>query len=71
MRLEKITAQALEKVGYDRYLLSLGVAQRANELALGKPPLIDVDIKKFKYTDIALMEIAQGKLKIVLDKSED
>ncbi len=70
MRLEKITAEALEKVGYDRYLLSLGVAQRANELALGKPPLIDVDIKKYKYTDIALMEIAQGKLKIQVDKTE-
>ena len=54
MRLEKITAEALEKVGYDRYLLSLGVAERANELALGKPPLIDVDVKKYKYIPISL-----------------
>lgn len=64
MRLEKITAKALEKVGYDRYLLSIAVAKRANELALGKTPLIDIDVKKYKYTDIAIMEIAEGKLKV-------
>ena len=69
MRLEKIVAQALENVGYDRYLLSVAVAKRANELAVGKEPLIDVDIKKYKYTDIALMEIAEGKLKIEVDRS--
>ncbi len=64
MRLEKIAAKALENVGYDRYLLSNAVAKRANELALGKEPLIDVDVKKYKYTDIAIMEIAEGKLKV-------
>ncbi len=64
MRLEKIAAKALENVGYDRYLLSTAVAKRANELALGKEPLVNVDVKKYKYTDIALMEIAEGKLKI-------
>ncbi|MRI59112.1 MAG: DNA-directed RNA polymerase subunit omega [Epsilonproteobacteria bacterium] len=64
MRLEKIAAKALEKVGYDRYLLSNAVAKRANELAMGKEPLIDVDVKKYKYTDIAIMEIAEGKLKV-------
>jgi DNA-directed RNA polymerase subunit omega len=68
MRLEKIAAKALEHVGYDRYLLSVVVAKRANELALGKPPFIDVDIKKHKYTDIALMEIAEGKLEIEMAK---
>ncbi|BCD67975.1 DNA-directed RNA polymerase subunit omega [Nitratiruptor sp. YY09-18] len=68
MRLEKITAQALENVGYDRYLLSIAVAKRANELAVGKPPLIDIDVKKYKYTDIALMEIAEGKIAIEVNK---
>ena len=68
MRLEKIAAKALENVGYDRYLLSIAVARRANELATGKEPLVDVDIKKFKYTDIALMEVAEGKLKIEVEK---
>ncbi len=70
MRLEKIAAEALERVGFDRYLLSIAVAKRANELATGKPPLIDVDVKKYKYTDIALMEIAAGKLKIELSSEE-
>ncbi|MRI83279.1 MAG: DNA-directed RNA polymerase subunit omega [Nitratiruptor sp.] len=69
MRLEKIAAQALERVGYDRYLLSVAVAKRANELALGKEPLVDVDVKRFKYTDIALMEIAQGKLQIEVERN--
>ncbi len=68
MRLEKITAKALEKVGYDRYLLSNAVAKRANELANGSEPLLDVDIKKYKYTDIALMEIAEGKIKIEVSR---
>lgn len=64
MRLEKITAKALEKVNFDRYLLSVAAAKRANELASGAQPLVNVDIKKMKYTDIALMEIAQGLIKI-------
>ncbi len=64
MRLEKIAAKALEKVNYDRYLLSVAVAKRANELALGAEPLVNVDIKKYKYTDIAIMEVAEGVLKI-------
>lgn len=64
MRLEKITAKALENVGFDRYLLSVVVAKRANELAEGAEPLVDVDIKKMKNTDIALMEIAKGLIKI-------
>ncbi|BAF69871.1 DNA-directed RNA polymerase subunit omega [Nitratiruptor sp. SB155-2] len=68
MRLEKIAAKALENVGFDRYLLSIAVAKRANELATGKEPLVEVDVKKYKYTDIALMEIAEGKLKIEVEK---
>jgi len=64
MRLEKIAARALERVNFDRYLLSVVVSKRANELALGAEPLIDVDIKKSKYSDIAIMEIAQGLIKV-------
>ncbi|BCD62109.1 MULTISPECIES: DNA-directed RNA polymerase subunit omega [Nitratiruptor] len=69
MRLEQIAAKALENVGFDRYLLSLAVAKRAKELALGNPPMVDVDPKKFKYTDIAIMEIAEGKISIEVKKS--
>ncbi|WP_281951087.1 DNA-directed RNA polymerase subunit omega [Nitrosophilus kaiyonis] len=68
MRLEKIAAKALERVNFDRYLLSVVVAKRANELANGSEPLIDIDVKKYKYTDIAIMEIAEGLIKIEMEK---
>ncbi len=64
MRLEKIAAKALEKANFNRYLLSAAVSRRANELAKGAKPLIDVDTKKYKYTDIAIMEIAEGVILI-------
>jgi len=62
MRLEQITAQALERVDHDRYLLSKAVGKRAEELNAGAAPLVDMDVKKSKPTDIALFEIAEGKL---------
>ncbi len=62
MRLEQITAQALERVDHDRYLLAKAIGKRAEELTKGATPLIDMDIKKNQPTDIALFEIAEGKL---------
>ena len=64
MRLEKTAAKALEKANFNRYLLSAAVSKRANELAAGAAPLVDMDTKKFKYTDIAITEIAEGVVKI-------
>ncbi|WP_300368428.1 DNA-directed RNA polymerase subunit omega [Hydrogenimonas sp.] len=64
MRLEKIAAKALEKANYNRYLLSAAVSKRANELAAGAEPLVQMDPKKFKYSDIAITEIAEGIIKI-------
>jgi DNA-directed RNA polymerase subunit omega len=65
MRIEEILAQALEKVGNDRYILSLAVGQRADELSKGAKPLIESSsIKNFKYTDIAIYEIARGVLNV-------
>lgn len=65
MRLEEILAQALEKVNNDRYVLSVAVGQRADELSKGAKPLIDSDqTKNMKYTDIAIKEIASGILVI-------
>ncbi len=65
MRLEEILAQALEKVNNDRYILSVAVGQRADELSKGAKPLIDSDqTKNMKYTDIAIKEIASGILVI-------
>ncbi|MDC0933159.1 DNA-directed RNA polymerase subunit omega [Arcobacteraceae bacterium] len=65
MRLEEILAQALEKVNNDRYILSVAVGQRADELSKGAKPLIDSEqTKNMKYTDIAIKEIASGILVI-------
>jgi len=63
-RLEQITAKALDRVNQDRYLLAKAVGKRAEELSSGATPLVDMDIKKHKATDIALYEIAEGKLKV-------
>jgi len=65
MRLEEILAQALEKTNNDRYVLSIAVGQRADELSKGAKPLIDShQTKNMKYTDIAIKEIASGVLTI-------
>lgn len=62
IRIEEITARALEKMGNDRYRLSLVVAKRAEQLAQGASPLVDLDKNKFKLADIALYEIAEDKI---------
>jgi len=65
MRIEEILAQALEKVNNDRYILSLAVGQRADELSKGAKPLLDSSLlKNKKYTDIAIYEIAKGLLSV-------
>ena len=65
MRIEEILSQALEKVNNDRYILSLAVGQRADELSRGSKPLLENSaIKNMKYTDIAINEIATGVLNI-------
>lgn len=61
-RIEEITAKALEKMGNDRYRLSLEVAKRAEQLADGVAPLVKLDDTKLKFADIALYEIAEGKI---------
>jgi len=65
MRLEQIVSKALKQVNNDNYILSLMVSQRANELSNGSEPLIDIKKNSnLKYTDIALMEIAKGVIKL-------
>lgn len=63
-RIEKITAQALEYTGHDRYKLVMLVSKRAEQLANGAEPLIKADKNKMKLTDLALMEIAEGKVRL-------
>lgn len=64
MRLEKITAKALETAGVDRYQLALAIAKRADELHAGAPSKLNVDPKSMKTTDLALMEIAEGLVSV-------
>ncbi len=64
MRLEERMSQALKKVNNDRYILSIAVGQRADELSKGAKPLLDKNTQNMKYTDIAIDEIASGVLKI-------
>ena len=63
-RIEEITAKALALVGQDRYKLVMLVSKRADQLANGAEPLVKTDKNKQKFTDIALMEIAEGKVKL-------
>jgi DNA-directed RNA polymerase subunit omega len=68
MRVEQVTAKALENSKFDRYLLATAVGKRANQLANGATPLVNMDPKKTKYTDIALHEIAEGKITVSIEE---
>lgn len=61
-RIEKVAAKALERMGNDRYRLSLIVAKRAEQLADGAVPLVGLEKSKNKFADIALHEVAEGKI---------
>ncbi len=67
MRTEQLTAIALEKVNYDKYLLANAVGKRAEKIANGAKPLLDIDTTDMKYADIALQEIAEGKIIVSLE----
>lgn len=67
MRTEQLTAQALENVDFDKYLLANAVGKRAEEIANGAPSVLDIDTSDMKYTDIALQEIAEGKITVSLE----
>ena len=69
MRVEEIASKALEKVNGDRYLLSNILFARIDELSRGAAPLVNKDVNKDKLSDIALLEVAEGK--ISLDKIEE
>lgn len=64
MRLEKMTAKALDVAGIDRYQLALAVAKRAEELHNGAASKLNVDPKTIKPADLALMEIAEGLVSV-------
>ena len=67
MRTEQLTALALEKLDFDKYLLANAVGKRAEAMANGAPSVLDIDISGMKYADVALQEIAEGKLAVSLE----
>ncbi len=71
MRLEKLTAKALEVTGVDRYQLAIAVAKRSDQLQNGDTSKLNVDPKAYKAADLALMEIAEGVISIKGFKQEE
>ena len=67
MRTEQLTALALEKVDYDKYLLANAVGKRAEAIAQGAQTVLDIDTSDMKYADVALQEIAEGKITVSLE----
>jgi len=68
MRTEELTAQALENVNFDKYLLANAVGKRAEAIANGAPSVLEIDVTDMKFADIALQEIAEGKITVSLDE---
>jgi len=68
LKTEQLTAMALERVSHDRYLLAKAVGIRAKELANGAKPYVKADYKLWKFVDIALSEIAHGKIEIIFER---
>jgi DNA-directed RNA polymerase subunit omega len=68
MRTEELTAKALENVNYDKYLLANAVGKRAEAIANGAKTVLEIDVTAMKYADIALREIAEGKIIVSLDE---
>ena len=70
MRMEQIVAKALDRLNNDRYSLSNPIFARVKELSLGAPVLVEnMNTKTHKLTDIAIFEIAEGK--VTLEKIQD
>jgi DNA-directed RNA polymerase subunit omega len=67
MRTEELTAQALEILDFDKYLLANAVGKRAEAIAKGAKSVLDIDTSKMKYVEIALQEIAEGKILVSLE----
>ena len=67
MRTEELTAKALENLEYDKYLLANAVGKRAEAIANGEKTVLEIDTHGMKYADIALQEIAEGKIIVSLE----
>ncbi len=65
MKVEELTAKILDdNPNMDRYQLALAVAKRTDEILNGATSKLNIDPKSVKAADLALMEIAQGLIKV-------
>ena len=64
MRTEELTAKALQTANIDPYQLAIAVAKRSEDLLNGAKSKLNVDLKTMKAADLALMEIAEGVVRI-------
>ena len=65
MKVEELTAKVLdENPNMDRYQLAIAVAKRCDELENGSPSKLNVNTAHIKPSDLALMEIAEGLVKV-------
>lgn len=65
MKTEELTAKILQdNPAMDNYQLAIAVAKRCDELLNGASSKLNIDPKKIKAADLALMEIAEGLIKV-------
>ena len=65
MKVQELTAKILtDNPNMDNYQLALAVSKRSDELLNGATSKLNIDPKTVKAADLALMEIAQGLIKI-------
>ncbi|MBA1438258.1 MAG: DNA-directed RNA polymerase subunit omega [Epsilonproteobacteria bacterium] len=65
MKIEELTAKVLnENPSMDRYKLAMAVAKRSDELENGATSKLSISNSNIKSTDLALMEIAEGLIKV-------
>ena len=65
MKTEELTAKILEmNPNMDRYQLTLAIASRCDELENGAQSKLSVNTNSVKSADLALMEIAEGLVKV-------
>jgi len=65
MKIEQLTAKILtENPNMDNYQLAIAVSKRTDELLNGAQSKLNIDPKSIKAADLAIMEIAQGLVRV-------
>ena len=65
MKTEELTAKILnDNPNMDNYQLAIAIAKRSDEILNGATSKLNIDPKKIKAADLALMEMAEGLVKV-------